>query len=72
MLVTSWQHAGMVAGSNPAHAKIFISFSYFLELSFYYNMRFIQFNVYFNYHFQIITLSYIIHITRYSQFCKCK
>ena len=55
----------MVACLNPARAKIFISFSYFLEFSFYYNMRLIQFNVYFNHHFQIIMLSYI---TRYLQF----
>jgi len=69
-VVTSWQCGGMAAGSNPAHAKIFISFSYFLEFSFYYNMQLIQLNVYFNhYYFQIILLSYI---TRYSQFRKCE
>jgi len=48
-VVTMWQCTG--TGSNPVCAKIFISFSYFLQFCFYYDTQLIPFNVYFNHHF---------------------
>jgi len=54
-----------------AHARMFICYSYFLQFSsFYHHMHLIQFNVYFNHHFHIIMLSYIIRYP--SHFRKCE
>jgi len=58
-----------VAGSIPLALIIFITISYFLQFSFYCNMRLIQFNVYFNHHIHIFLLSYV---TKYSHFRKCE
>jgi len=51
--------------SPPVILLLFITVSYFLQFSFYSNMRLIQFTVYFNHHVHIFMLSYI---TRYSHF----
>jgi len=47
-----------------AHHTVRFSIFYFLHFSFYCNMWFIQFNVYFNHHLLIFILIYITYIGR--------
>ena len=62
----------MVAGSILLAIIIFITVSYFLQFSFYYNMQLIQFNVYLDQHVHIFMLSYIFVSVKFALIRKCE